>query len=402
MEYTSLAARLLGLLAILGGVGVNGHSWPDQLTCASGPFFNTNPTPGYIRNYVGRASTQIDTLTTTRFTSLTSSQNVCSDRTKSPGQLPGFPKLKATPGDLVQAQYLENGHIWQTLSGQNGPAANPGTIYWYGTQNPRSDRNITSVLEWTKDGKGGDGQGVLLDITPFDDGVCIEVGHENAGPGRVSGPCKSYFRLPTNVKVGKDYTVYWLWDYSQHFGPKPGYVEWYSACMDISIVNTGKRAPDAATTTSTNVAAKSPTTTTAAKKTAAAKKKTATTPKPVVNKAATTPKPVLNKPVAALKKNNKKVVTKVETETTTETIATTVTKTTLVERTGATVTPPVVLSKAKNPKVNAREEKVEVFADEGRPLRGLNRHMRREQLREKKRTEQVEGEKRAWYSFLLF
>ncbi|KAK6539486.1 hypothetical protein TWF694_009708 [Orbilia ellipsospora] len=379
MEYTTRASSLFGfnkvllLLAILNGVGVNGHSWPDQLTCASGPFFNNNPTPGYIREYVGRASPQIDTLTTTRFTTLTSSQNVCSDRTKSPGQIANFPKLKATPGDLVQAQYLENGHIWQTLDGQNGPKANPGTIYWYGTQNPRSDRNITSVLEWTKDGKGGDGQGVLLDITPFDDGVCIEVGHENAGPGRVSGPCKSYFRLPTNVQVGKDYTVYWLWDYSLHFGPKPGYVEWYSACMDISIVSNGKRAP---TTTSASAAAKS----TPSKNVA---------PKPAVNKA------------AALK-NKKKVVTAVKTKVSTETVATTVTRTTSVRKTGAAATPPVSLSKAKNPKVAPRDETVEVFADEGAPLRGLNRHMRREQLREEKRTtEQVEGAKRAWYSFFL-
>ncbi|KAK6338931.1 hypothetical protein TWF696_009732 [Orbilia brochopaga] len=242
MDVSRRVARLLGfhyllLLLVVLHARVDGHSWPDDLTCASGPFFTDNPTKGYIRNFVGRQSTSVDVDTTYRILQIDSKTPVCPPGRTSPGQNPAFPKLKATPGDLVRAQYLENGHIWQTLDGQNGPKAKSGTIYWYGTQNPRADRDIASVLKWTRDGKGGDGQGVLLDTTPFDDGVCIETGHENVQKGRVGGPCKSYFRLPSTAKAGKDYTIYWLWDYSQHFGPKPGYVEWYSSCMDISVVD---------------------------------------------------------------------------------------------------------------------------------------------------------------------
>ncbi|RVD86800.1 uncharacterized protein DFL_005057 [Arthrobotrys flagrans] len=244
MDSSLKVSRLLGfhylllILAILTGAGVDGHSWVDELTCASGPFFTNSPAKGYIRNYVGRQSTQIDELTTYRILDLSSNQPVCPPGSTSPGQSSEFPKLKATPGDLIKASYLENGHIWQTLAGINGPDAKPGTIYWYGTQTPKSDRDIASVLEWTLDGKGGDGEGFLLADTPFDDRVCIETGHEDAEAGRVAGACSSYFRLPETAEVGKDFTVYWLWDYTEHFGPpKPGFIEWYSSCMDITVVS---------------------------------------------------------------------------------------------------------------------------------------------------------------------
>lgn len=180
----------------------------------------------FLSPKVGRQSTQIDELTTYRILDLSSNQPVCPPGSTSPGQSSEFPKLKATPGDLIKASYLENGHIWQTLAGINGPDAKPGTIYWYGTQTPKSDRDIASVLEWTLDGKGGDGEGFLLADTPFDDRVCIETGHEDAEAGRVAGACSSYFRLPETAEVGKDFTVYWLWDYTEHFGPpKPGFIE---------------------------------------------------------------------------------------------------------------------------------------------------------------------------------
>ncbi|KAF3315650.1 hypothetical protein TWF173_003227 [Orbilia oligospora] len=250
MDSFLKVSRLLGfqylliILAILTRGGVDGHSWVDELTCASGPFFTSRPLPpsipteGYIRDYVGRESTQIDQLTTFRILDLSSNQPVCPPGRTSTGYSKKFPKLRATPGDLIKASYLENGHIWQTLAGINGPDAKPGTIYWYGTQTPKSDRDIASVLEWTPDGKGGDGEGFLLAATPFDDLVCIETGHEDAEEGRVGGPCSSYFRLPETAEEGKDFTVYWLWDYTEHFGPpKPGFIEWYSSCLDIAVIS---------------------------------------------------------------------------------------------------------------------------------------------------------------------
>lgn len=84
---------------------------------------------------------------------------------------------------------------------------------------------MDDVLKWNMDGTGGDGDGILLASTNFDDGTCIEVGQE-IKTGRKGGPCKSYFRLPKDAMAGQDYTVYWLWDYSLHFGNTvPGHVE---------------------------------------------------------------------------------------------------------------------------------------------------------------------------------
>ncbi|EPS41681.1 hypothetical protein H072_4390 [Dactylellina haptotyla CBS 200.50] len=382
MDFALRIPRLFGiqyiilLLAILSGNVVDGHSWVDELSCASGPFFTSNPAKGYIRNYVGRQSTQIDSLTTFRILDLSSKQMVCAPRVQSPGQEAGFPKLKATPGDLIRASYLENGHIWQTLAGQNGPQAKSGTIYWYGTQNPKADRDIASVLKWTRDGKGGDGQGKLLDITPFDDGVCIETGHENAGPGRVSGPCKSYFRLPKDAQVGKDYTVYWLWDYSEHFGPaKPGFIEWYSSCMDIEIVSTGKRT----TTGSASPAKTTP-------KTTKTTNKPKSTPK-------TTPGVVANKKVKIVTNTIKK----------TSTIKETVTQTTTQIVSGATAAAGKKQHRreAEEVEVDIEEREAKILPADSAPMVGLNRHLRREQLREERRQPQPTNEKRAWYSFWL-
>ncbi|KAF3934241.1 hypothetical protein ABW20_dc0110271 [Dactylellina cionopaga] len=382
MEFTTLrVSRLLGhillVLAFLHRAGVDGHSWVDELTCASGPFFKANAQKGYIRNYVGRQSTQIDTLTTFRILDLSSKQMVCAPRTASPGQNAGFPKLKATPGDLIGASYLENGHIWQTMAGINGPGANPGKIYWFGTQNPKADRDIASVLKWTMDGKGGDGQGRLLATSDFDDRVCIETGHENAGPGRVAGPCKSYFRLPKDAAVGKDYTVYWLWDYSMHFGPpKPGFLEWYSSCMDIQVVS-GK---------------------TAGAKVAVASVKNAVKPKKAINNN----KKPRSEPVevADLEKRGFKLPT-VDSDTVEEVADLEKRGFKLPTVDSDTVEEVADLEKRgfKLPTVDSDNVEVADLEERGFKLptvdpattKGLNRHLRREQLR---------TVKRAWFSFL--
>ena len=89
--------------------------------------------------------------------------------------------------------------------------------------------------------KGGDAQGVLLaGPLNFDDGACVEdngtpeaLKRKAAGGG---GPCKSNFKLPENLQPGSVYTVYWVWDFSLHFGPaKVGHTEWYTSCVDIKI-----------------------------------------------------------------------------------------------------------------------------------------------------------------------
>ena len=181
---------------------------------------------------MGRQDPNIDVETTYRILSIDTGVNVCKPEQQNPGQRPNFPKLSVNAGDLVEAQYLENGHIWQTLAGKNGPSAQSGTIYWYATQNPDPARTVDDVLKWTTDGSGGDGKGRLLSTSNFDDGICIETGHE-VSTGRPGGPCKSYFRVPADAEQGKDIEVIWLWDYTWHFGPpKPGYIEVSLLCVD--------------------------------------------------------------------------------------------------------------------------------------------------------------------------
>ena len=151
--------------------------------------------------------------------------------------------MSASPGDSIQGTYLENGHI----SKPDAPDGTPGTIYWFGTANAKPDDTLANVKQWTVDGKGGDGRGRLLaNPSNFDDGTCVEpngtpIANQRKAAGG-GGPCKSAFKLPQDAKVGSTFTVYWVWDYSNHFGPtKKGHVEWYTSCMDIQVVAPKKK-----------------------------------------------------------------------------------------------------------------------------------------------------------------
>lgn len=166
----------------------------------------------------------------------------CMDTQKTRSQQnPNKPRLKAAPGAMVQGNYTENGHI----SLPNSDKQNPGTIYWYGTKDPKDNETFSNVIKWTEDGTGGDGRGKLLaKPSNFDDGVCVEangspiaLARKGAGKG---GTCKSVFKVPEDLKAGDTYTVYWFWDFSEHFGPltsPTAPIEWYTSCMDIDIVS---------------------------------------------------------------------------------------------------------------------------------------------------------------------
>jgi hypothetical protein len=165
--------------------------------------------------------------------------NICRPSQQNPGPNNAkFPRLTASPGDLIQGTYLENGHI----SKPDAKDGTPGTLYWYGTANAKPDDTLANVKQWTQDGKGGDKRGRLLaKPSDFDDGTCIENNETPIAKQRKAagggGACKSVFKLPEDAVVGSTYTVYWVWDFSNHFGPtKKGHVEWYTSCMDIQVV----------------------------------------------------------------------------------------------------------------------------------------------------------------------
>jgi len=227
MKFLASLALVLNTL-----VFVNAHSWPDNLkvTGGSGP---VDGSLGYIRGYVGHfdasSSYRIDT----------AQQSIYKDNEQVPNQPDAnFQKLKATPGSEITTEWHENGHTTNDTPENNAPGYNSGKVYMYGSTQPPATLTLEEIRAWTPDG----GQSRLLGEFPFDDGLCAEEGSQgkpraiprfkNGG----GGPCKGKFNLPEDLKSGTIYTVYWVWDFS---GKVPGgkHFEWYSAVMDIDIVD---------------------------------------------------------------------------------------------------------------------------------------------------------------------
>ncbi|KAH7406545.1 hypothetical protein DE146DRAFT_396455 [Phaeosphaeria sp. MPI-PUGE-AT-0046c] len=170
-----------------------------------------------------------------------------------------YPRLQAAPGGFIAMRYMENGHI--TLpQNQKGKPEKAGTIFIYGTTQPKEDEKISTVLRWTEDGKGGNGQGVLLAMNDFDDGRCYEnnnspthkervvsspnyaMGQAEDGPGTMPLFCDSNVQLPKTAAKGKPYTFYWVWQWNTAPGGiDPGYPkgkdEYYSTCIDVDVTS---------------------------------------------------------------------------------------------------------------------------------------------------------------------
>ncbi|RPA92532.1 hypothetical protein L873DRAFT_1709393, partial [Choiromyces venosus 120613-1] len=166
---------------------------------------------------------------------------VCKPNTQSKPTtpLPGFPRLQAPPGAHILARHTENGHV----SRAEAPDAFSGYTYWYGTSKPSTSHTLQNVLDWTSDGTGGKGDGRFLSRGTYDDGECAEPGdtviskERGIGPGGQIKSCVDNFTLPGDLEIGSTYSVYWVWDFSGHFGSKnTKHIEWYTSCIDIDIV----------------------------------------------------------------------------------------------------------------------------------------------------------------------
>lgn len=137
-----------------------------------------------------------------------------------------YDKLTAAPGDMIVLQYQENGHV--TLP-QNQPnkTLNRGTVYIYGTEDFDGNSNLLDVhYQWNQNGTGGDRRGKLLATRNFDDGQCYqnnngpiadkrrqEFNKTDEQPMGTALWCQNDVQLPTNLTVGKPYTVIWVWDW---------------------------------------------------------------------------------------------------------------------------------------------------------------------------------------------
>lgn len=205
-------------------------------------------TLGYIRNYKGyvdATSSYLISDASLNVPACASFQMIKNEEGSGPDPASGsqttFKKLTANPGDTIMATYKENGHI----SKPNTLDAVVGPIYWFGSTEDKVPM-LSEVMKWTSNGKGGNGEGFAIgSSTDFDDGICVEDnGTEIALARQPAQDCRATFRIPQNIKKGKTLTVYWVWDYSGHFGPngnngtpdKPNpHTEWYTSCMDIDI-----------------------------------------------------------------------------------------------------------------------------------------------------------------------
>lgn len=169
-----------------------------------------------------------------------------------------YPRLQAVPGGFIAMRYMENGHITKP-GNQKGKPAHAGTVFVYGTTQPKEDEKIANVLHWSQDGKGGDGRGVLLTTNNFDDGRCYEnndtpvhlerakefpnyaMGQADTGAGTYPLFCETDVQLPKTAATGKPYTFYWVWQWPTAPGQDPVYTngkdEYYSTCIDVDVAS---------------------------------------------------------------------------------------------------------------------------------------------------------------------
>ncbi|CAG8042635.1 unnamed protein product [Penicillium salamii] len=261
-----LAIILIVLFAL--NTPINAHSWIEQLTliAPNGTFVGT---PGYPRgNYLRSTSGYSDTTMTylippgsrANVTEILPTDKLCKDTQQEQKQSDGSPRLEASAGAAIALRFQENGHV--TLpQNQPGKPPNRGTVYVYGTTQPKTGEKFLDVHgAWTADGTGGDGRGVLLSKQNFDDGRCYQV-----NSGEISGTrqakfthtanqlmgadlwCQQDIQLPSNAPSGKPYTLYWVWDWPTAAGADPTYpngkAEIYTTCMEVDVVTTvGKQA----------------------------------------------------------------------------------------------------------------------------------------------------------------
>ncbi|KAF2861586.1 hypothetical protein K470DRAFT_214695, partial [Piedraia hortae CBS 480.64] len=253
MLTTFVTIGLLGLAA--------GHSWIEEYQVI-GPDGNYIGDRGFSRGYVGRTDPQFNgEAVKYQLPALDSGRNrinsddlLChpSQRTSNYAN-PNYPKLKVRPGDFVAMKYLENGHV--TLPwGQLGKPKASGTVFVYGTTKPSQQEKIADVLQWTRDGHGGNGKGFLMSAQNYDDGRCHQLNCGNISltrqvlfpdhaPGQATTSleqwCESDVQIPTSQPAGT-LTTYWVWQWPTEPNADctfpDGKDEYYTTCADFDVV----------------------------------------------------------------------------------------------------------------------------------------------------------------------
>ncbi|CAE7032107.1 hypothetical protein CFE70_004545 [Pyrenophora teres f. teres 0-1] len=255
---------------------VAGHSWIEQMRNidAKGNYIGEY---GYPRGYIAKTDKGYDGDKSMNF-NLPAAQGKAFIDNNTPLCHPGqtkpvqsqdkYPRLKTPPGGFVALRYMENGHVTEPVGRMLGKPDMGGTVFVYGTTEPKEDEKLATVIHWTKDGKGGNGQGKLLATQDFDDGRCYEMNSTpkskqrakespnyalgqavEGAPGNYAMFCETDVQIPETAEVGKPYTLYWVWQWNTKPGVDPGLPvgkdEWYTTCMDIDVASNGTASKEA-------------------------------------------------------------------------------------------------------------------------------------------------------------
>lgn len=256
---SSLSTSKLVILAVALAGLVNGHSWVEQMQEISDDGSFVGPM-GYPRGYIARTDSGFNgdamnyllpPLSSGRI-KINDDDLLCHPNQRTQKQSNNYPALTIKPGGYMAMKYLENGHV--TLpANQKGKAKSGGTVFVYGTSEPKDDEKIMDVLKWTEDGKGGDGRGKMIAAQNFDDGRCHQINGETISkdrqeqfPDRVPNQptsnveqwCETDVKLPSDVD-GSKLTVYWVWQWNTEAGADPTYPdgkdEYYTTCADVKL-----------------------------------------------------------------------------------------------------------------------------------------------------------------------
>lgn len=266
----TLKGALVATIILCGLPAATAHSWVEQLNRIAANGTMINPA-GYQRAFVGRSDPgfkgdisddlwQIPPNGRAQGAVILATDQICSPQ-QSIGAYTNskYPQLVTAPGDYIALRHEENGHVTLPTTQKNKPR-NRGTIYIYGTEKPRANDTLKSIHNvWNTAGTGGDKRGRLLATRNYDDGQCyqynsgeISTSRQNEFSKVSENPqgadlwCQSDIQLPTDITVGSDYTLYWVWDWptlskdNAMIGDEGVTVttpEVYTSCMDLKIVD---------------------------------------------------------------------------------------------------------------------------------------------------------------------
>jgi hypothetical protein len=257
--------KVRALLLLLCARLAYAHTWIEQLSniAQNGTFYGF----GYPRSFKDKGEAGFDQTANQWLLPPPAQSSIfvhpenylCHPSQRTAAQSPAFPRLQALPGNTIAMRYAENGHATLPGGGNNllGKPEKGGTVFVFGTQDPRSEEKLIDVLQWTRDGLGGDCRGLLLAAQDFDDQRCYQLGNgaalANERKAQTPNPtvgqsgsehellCETDVTLPKAARTGLPYTLYWVWQWPTAPRVDPNYPrgkdEYYTSCVDVDIVS---------------------------------------------------------------------------------------------------------------------------------------------------------------------